>query len=336
MEIIKNASLTALNTFGVNASTQYYAEIHNLDDIQALLEWKAQHDLPALLLGGGSNLLFKNDYNGLIAKICLAGKERIEEDDNFTYISVAGGENWHKFVCWTISQGYAGLENLSLIPGTVGAAPIQNIGAYGVELADHFYSLQAVNLENGDVLEFDKARCQFAYRDSFFKHYGLDKLLITSVTFALPKHPQWKIDYEGVRDVLEGKQPNAQRISNAIIKLRQHKLPDPNVIGNAGSFFKNPILSPEKWQALREKHPDLPGYQQADGRMKTSAAWLIHHCGLKGYRKGDAGVSEKHALVLVNYGNATGTELWDIAQTVIASVESKFDILLEPEPRIIA
>ena len=335
MEIQQNASLKDLNTFGVNARADYLTEIHNLDDIEALLEWKGQHDLPFLLLGGGSNLLFKNDYKGLVARVCLEGKDIAEEDDNKVYVSAAGGENWHEFVRWTVENGYAGLENLSLIPGTVGAAPIQNIGAYGVELADHFHSLQAVNLETSEVLEFDLEHCQFAYRDSFFKSHTLDKLLITSVTFALPKKPEWKIDYAGVREALEGKQPTALLISDAIIALRQSKLPDPADIGNAGSFFKNPLLAIDKWEKLKEKYPEIPGYKQTDGQIKTSAAWLIDQCGWKGYRKGDAGVSEKHALVLVNYGKASGAELWHTAQDIIHSVEDKFGIELEPEPRVI-
>jgi len=335
MEIIKNASLKDLNTFGVNASAKHYTEIHDLNDIEALLEWKSQNDLHCLLLGGGSNLLFKNDYEGLVAKVCLEGKDVAEEDDDFVYVSAAGGENWHDFVRWTVNNNYAGLENLSLIPGTVGAAPIQNIGAYGVELADYFHSLQAVNLENSDVLEFDKEHCQFAYRESFFKSQGLEKLLITSVTFALPKKPQWKMDYAGVRDLLEGENPTAKLISDAVIKLRQSKLPDPATIGNAGSFFKNPVLSVERWEALKSIHPELPGYPQSNSMMKTSAAWLIDQCDWKGYRKGDAGVSEMHALVLVNYANATGSELWAVAQEIIVSVEDKFGILLEPEPRVL-
>ena len=340
MEILENSSLKSLNTFGVNASAKYFAEIHTLEDIEALLEWKAQHDLPSLLLGGGSNLLFKNDYKGLVAKVCLAGKDIAGEDDDFTYVSVAGGENWHDFVRWTVlggsgSLGLAGLENLSLIPGTVGAAPIQNIGAYGVELADHFHSLQAINLETGDILELDKVQCQFAYRESFFKSQALDKLLITSVTFALPKKPQWKMDYAGVREVLEGKTPSAELISDAIIALRQSKLPDPAEIGNAGSFFKNPVLSLGKWETLKATNPDLPGYVQNAREMKTSAAWLIDSCGFKGHRKGDAGVSDMHALVIVNHASATGAELWSVAQKIMASVEDKFGVKLEAEPRVL-
>ena len=341
MEILKNKSLKDLNTFGVNASTKFYTEIHNLEDIEALLEWRSQNDLPSLLLGGGSNLLFKNDYQGLIAKVSLVGKDKADEDDDFVYVSAAAGENWHDFVRWNVQKGYAGLENLSLIPGTVGAAPIQNIGAYGVELSDRFHSLQAVNLENGEVLEFSKEHCQFGYRESFFKSQTLDKLLITSVTFALPKKPTWKMDYAGVGDALGGKAPSAKLISDAIITLRQSKLPDPAEIGNTGSFFKNPVLSSPEWQELKNKNPNLPGYPQTindeegNSLMKTSAAWLIDACGWKGYREGDAGVSELHALVLVNYGKASGADLWCVAEQIIASVYDKFGVKLESEPRVL-
>lgn len=335
MKIIKNTSLNGLNTFGLNANAKYLAEIHNLDDIESLLEWKTQNDLPCLLLGGGSNLLFKSDYQGLVAKICLSGIDIADEDDNFRYVSVAGGENWHEFVRWCVDKEFSGLENLSLIPGTVGAAPIQNIGAYGVELADHFHSLQAIDLESGNVHEFDKSQCQFGYRESFFKSQALDKLLITSVTFALPKQAEWKMNYAGVQEVLEGVEPTAKLISDAIIKLRRSKLPDPDEIGNAGSFFKNPVLEMSGWEILHSQFSNIPGYKQSNGEMKTSAAWLIDQCGFKGYRKGDAGISELHALVLVNHGIATGVELWAVAEKIIKTVNQKFGIILEPEPRVI-
>ena len=359
MEIIENESLKSLNTFGVNASAKYYTEIHNRDDIAALLDWRAANiesaesaegvdkkGLPNLLLGGGSNLLFKEDYQGLIAKVCLVGKDIADEDEKNVYVSVAGGENWHDFVRWTVESKYAGLENLSLIPGTVGAAPIQNIGAYGVELADHFHSLQAVDLETGEALEYQKSACNFGYRESIFKAQMLDKLLITSVTFKLvkeDKNPEWKIDYAGVREVLEGKEPTAKLISNAVIALRHSKLPDPAVIGNAGSFFKNPVLSHKEWEALKADNPNIPGYSlpkpaegsQPEEKIKTSAAWLIDQCGWKGYCKGDAGVSDKHALVLVNYGEASGAELWAVAQDIMTSVEDKFGVSLEAEPRVL-
>lgn len=342
MEIIENVALKNLNTFGVEAKANYYGEIHTMDDIADLLDWKAQNEagqkLPNLLLGGGSNLLFKDDYQGLVARVCLAGKDIADEDENHVYVSAAAGENWHDFVRWTVSQGFAGLENLSLIPGTVGAAPIQNIGAYGVELADCFQSLQAVSLATGEVFEYHKSACEFGYRESIFKEKMLDKLLITSVTFALKKasqQPEWKTGYAGVREALEGKQPTAELISDAVIALRQSKLPDPAEIGNAGSFFKNPVLHHENWENLKAENPDIPGWKQANGDMKTSAAWLIDQCGFKGYRKGNAGVSDKHALVLVNYGGATGAELWAVAEEVMAKVEGQFGVVLEAEPRVI-
>jgi len=217
---------------------------------------------------------------------------------------------------WTIEQGYAGLENLSLIPGCVGAAPIQNIGAYGVELADVFYTLQTVNLETGDIQEFHKEHCQFGYRESFFKSQALDKLLITSVTFRLPKKPEWKIDYAGLKDEL-----------NDVGEL--------NAKINAGSFFKNPVMSSAQWMGLKSQYENIPGFTQENGEMKSSAGWLIDQAGWKAYRAGDAGVSEKHALVLVNYENATGAELWQVAEDIMKSVEDKFGVRLEPEPRVI-
>ena len=339
MEINKNASLKALNTFGVNASAKYLSHIRNLQDIEALFEWKSNNDLPNLILGGGSNLLFKNDYEGLVAKVDLLGKDIAGEDDDAVYVSAAGGENWHDFVLWTIKQGFAGLENLSLIPGCVGAAPIQNIGAYGVEIADTFHSLQTVNLENGDIQEFDKELCQFGYRESFFKSQTLDKLLITSVTFRLPKKPNWKIDYSGLSDELKehliNKELSAKIISQAVIRQRQSKLPDPAVIGNAGSFFKNPVMSSAQWMGLKSNYETIPGFTQTNGEMKTSAGWIIDQAGWKGFRAGDAGVSDKHALVLVNHANATGAELWKVAEDIMASVEDKFGVRLEPEPRVI-
>lgn len=336
MEMTKNVSLKDLNTFGVEARAEYLSTISNLNDIEALYEWKRQNDCPVLLLGGGSNLLFKSDYQGLVAKVGLLGKDIAEEDDEAVYVSAAGGENWHDFVRWTIAQGFAGLENLSLIPGNVGAAPIQNIGAYGVELANTFHSLQAVNLDNGEILEFDKSHCQFGYRESFFKSQALDKLLITSVTFRLPKKPEWHINYAGLREALTGQVLSADVISKAVIAERQRKLPDPINIGNAGSFFKNPVLKLQDWGALKEVFENLPGFPQNNNdKVKTSAGWLIDKCGWKGYRAGDAGVSDKHALVLVNHGNATGAELWNVAENIMDSVMEKFGIQLEPEPRVI-
>ena len=335
MQMIKNKRLKALNTFGVAANAAYYTEVHHRDDIEALLAWKARHDAPNLILGGGSNLLFTEDYAGLVSKMSLQGKEIIDKDDAVTYVKAAGGENWHAFVRWTIDQGLSGLENLSLIPGHVGAAPIQNIGAYGVELAEHFYCLEAMDLDSGDIKTFSKEDCQFGYRESYFKSHALDQLLILSVTFALPHQVEWKTDYAGLKERVSGKALNAALISDAIMQLRQSKLPDPKDIGNAGSFFKNPVLETTTWDALKSTYDQLPGYPQSNGMTKTSAAWLIDQCHWKGYRKGDVGVSRKHALVLVNYGTATGGELWQLAQAIVASVEDKFGITLEAEPRVL-
>lgn len=336
MEINNNVSLKDLNTLGVEAYAKHFCNITNLQDIEALFEWRQKHNMPNLLLGGGSNVLFKNDYEGLIAKVTLLGKDIAEEDDEAVYVSAAGGENWHEFVRWTIDQGFAGLENLSLIPGNVGAAPIQNIGAYGVELSDTFYSLQAVNLQSGDIHEFSKEHCQFGYRESFFKLQALDKLLITSVTFRLPKKPEWDIHYAGLREALAGQMLSADIISKAVIAERQRKLPDPLIIGNAGSFFKNPVIPKQAFETLKNKFDGLPGFPQREkDDVKTSAGWLIDQCGFKGHRKGDAGISDKHALVLVNHGDASGEELWRVAESVMQSVQDKFGIELEPEPRVI-
>lgn len=335
MNIQKNHSLKKYNSFSVEAKSCYFCQIASNDHIDALLEWRQQSRLPLLLLGGGSNILFINDYQGMTAVIKTKGIVIVNEDSNYTYIKASAGENWHQFVRWTVENGYAGLENLSLIPGTVGAAPMQNIGAYGVELADVLYELEAVELSTGKRKIFSQQECLFHYRDSFFKANAFGQYLIQSITIKSPKKPQWKIEYSGVKESLEAQIINAETISNSIIALRQSKLPDPVVIGNAGSFFKNPLLSQSKWQALKELHPDLSGYPQADELMKTSAAWLIDQCGWKGKRKGNAGVYKKHALVLVNHGDASGEEIWKIANDIINSVNDKFGIKLEVEPRVI-
>ncbi len=309
--------------------------ITNQKDIARLLDWKKQYNLPCLVVGGGSNLLFKNDFPGLVAHVALKGKEKVSEDDYAHYIRVGAGEVWHDFVDWSIDQGYSGLENLSLIPGSVGAAPVQNIGAYGVELVDRMFSLEAVDLETGKVREFSNEHCQFSYRDSFFKSAEPSRYLITSVTFRLPKKPEWILSYAGIKNQLKGQQLSARLISDIIINLRQSKLPDPSEIGNAGSFFKNPVMSESTWSSLKENFPQLPGYPQKNKKIKTSAAWLIDQCGWKGKQEGAVGTYHKHALVLVNHGGATGQQLWDFAENIICSVDQKFSVLLEPEPKII-
>lgn len=339
MLIQENYSLKTLNSFRVLVFTKLFTELSSSSDIDALIDWRKNHpDTPCLLLGGGSNILFQNDFKGLAVAVCLKGRDKTDEDGDAVFITAAGGENWHDFVRWTIDQGYAGLENLSLIPGTVGAAPMQNIGAYGVELGDRLYNLKAVDLHTGERRRFSNQDCQFAYRDSFFKRQPSDRWLIESVTFRLPKIPAWVIAYAGVEVALAGQTPSARLISDVVVSLRESKLPDPKIIGNAGSFFKNPIMPVEQWSKLQAKFPMVPGYPQKDesGMVKTSAAWLIDQCEWKGFREGDVGIYEKHALVLVNHGKASGSELWNLAERITGSVSGKFGIVLEAEPRVIS
>ena len=338
MHIQENYSLQTLNSFGVSVTANLFTALRSARDVDALINWRKQNPKTScLLIGGGSNMLFRHDFKGLAVAVCLEGQELIGEDDESYYVKASAGENWHDFVRWTIDEGYAGLENLSLIPGTVGAAPMQNIGAYGVELGDRLHCLEAVDLLSGERKEFSNRECQFAYRDSFFKHQQSDRWLIESVTFRLPKQPSWVMAYAGVEAALEGQKPSARLISDVVIALRQSKLPDPKVIGNAGSFFKNPIMPVDQWQTLKTKFPKLPGYLQADGNglIKTSAGWLIDQCEWKAFREGDAGIYEKHALVLVNHGEASGKELWSLAERIIKSVNDRFGIVLEAEPRVI-
>ena len=338
MHIQENYSLKTLNSFGVSVKTDLFTALNSSADVDALINWRKENStIACLLVGGGSNMLFRRDFKGLAIAVCLMGQELIGEDKDAFYIKAAGGENWHDFVRWTIDEGYAGLENLSLIPGTVGAAPMQNIGAYGVELGDRLHSLDAVDLSTGERKVFSNEDCQFAYRDSFFKRQQPDRWLIESVTFRLPKNPKWVIAYAGVEAALNGQEPNARLISDAVIALRQSKLPDPKVIGNAGSFFKNPIIPVDQWTTLKANFPDAPGYPQKENKdlIKTSAGWLIDQCAWKAFREGDAGIYEKHALVLVNHREASGKELWDLAERIIKSVKDKFDLTLEAEPRVI-
>ncbi len=336
MNILETVSLKPYNTFRVDAVSRYFTRIQKLEDVQNLARWYQHSKTPVLFVGGGSNLLFKEDYPGLVAHCELSGKTCLYADESARYIRAGAGENWHDFVRWTIDQGYAGLENLSLIPGTVGAAPVQNIGAYGVELVDYFYSLDAVDMQTGEVCQFDVQDCQFSYRDSFFKSIQPGRYFITAVTFRLPKQPEWKLDYAGLQGQLDDHQISARRVSDLVSDIRRSKLPDPAVMGNAGSFFKNPVLEEKVWLEIRARFPEVPGYpQKEEGLIKTSAAWLIDQCGLKGYRVGAAGVSEQHALVLVNHGGATGKHIWSIAETLIRAVEDRFSVTLEPEPRVI-
>ena len=337
MEILEQQSLRLFNTFGIDVKARYFVTLEKVSDITEFIREARFAGLPRLILGGGSNVVFRQDYPGVVLHVKFNGIELVEENHHDVFIRVAAGENWHDFVRTTIAWGYAGLENLSLIPGTVGAAPIQNIGAYGVEFCEVFYALEAVDLETGMTKIFNQQTARLGYRDSYFKSVAPNKFLIYSVTVRLPKRVRWRIDYQGLKGRLVGDDEplSAERISDVICQLRREKLPDPGELGNAGSFFKNPWVSASDYDALKNKFPDLPGFKRHDGNYKLSAGWLIERCGWKGYRKGDVGVSSLHALVLVNYGHATGESIWQVAQDIMASVQARFGIALEIEPRVI-
>jgi UDP-N-acetylmuramate dehydrogenase len=336
MKIQSHIDLKPLNSFGLSATARNFFTLKDLDELEVVQEWHQAHpDLPVLFLGGGSNILFVADFPGLVVRIGLQGLSLLEADEDYHYVQAHAGENWHRCVRWCIDQGFPGLENLSLIPGTVGAAPMQNIGAYGVELKDRLHQVEAIDWQTGKTRTFDRDACRFGYRDSYFKSIEPGRWLIASVILRLPRNPEWKTDYPGIRERLEGVELNARSISDAVIALRKSKLPDPDHLGNAGSFFKNPMLPVEAWRMLQARFPDIPGWTQPNGLVKTSAAWLIDRCGWKGARDGDAGTYDTHALVIVNHGNASGLEIWHFASRIITSVEDHFGITLEPEPRVI-
>lgn len=337
LELHYGASLHALNTLRVNASTAVLAEVTCADDLPDLFAAIDTQHTPWMVLGEGSNVLFVDDFPGIVVQPRLMGVDRLDESNGRVRIRAGAGENWHRFVEWTLANGLCGLENLALIPGTVGAAPVQNIGAYGVELEHYIASIDAYDTLEHRQRRLDPSACGFAYRDSRFKRER-DRWLITAVEFYLPRHAALTLDYAGVRDQLAAAgvaEPTAQEVFEAVCALRRRKLPDPARIGNAGSFFKNPVVSDAQAAFIRDHHPDLPIWPAGDGRMKLGAAWLIEQSGLKGYRHGDAGISDRHALVLVNHGAATGRELFVLARHVQETVEARFGVTLEPEPRVV-
>ena len=290
-----------------------------------------------LVLGGGSNLLFAGDAPGAVLALETRTITLLEDAGDTALVRADAGVAWHDFVLWTLEHGLAGLENLALIPGTVGAAPIQNIGAYGTEVAEFIESVEAWDTRERRVAVLDRATCAFGYRDSLFKREP-GRYIVTAVRFALPRSRALRLDYAGIREELARMgvdRPAPFHVAEAVVHLRTRKLPDPAVIGNAGSFFKNPVVDAAQAEALKRGHPELPAWPQADGRSKLSAAWLIEAAGLKGRREGDAGISNRHALVLVNHGHASGGELWGFAQRVIAAVQAEFGVRLEPEPVVV-
>jgi len=338
MQIQENISLKPFNTFGIPVYARYFAPFANLLQLQEAYQFAMHHSLAVCILGGGSNILFTQDFNGLVLKNELAGIECIQEDSSHYYVRSAAGVNWHKLVMYCIENNYAGLENLALIPGNVGASPIQNIGAYGVELKEVFYTLEAYQIEKKKVVIFNLEACKFGYRDSIFKSKHKGKYVILSVTFKLDKTPRFNTSYGAITKELERMQVDEcsiKAIAQAVINIRLSKLPNPAVIGNAGSFFKNPTIPEAQFTALQQSHPGMVGYPASNDMMKVAAGWLIEQCGWKGYRKGDAGCHKDQALVLVNYGHAQGIDIYTLSTEIMHSVETKFGILLEREVNVL-
>jgi UDP-N-acetylmuramate dehydrogenase len=339
MQIEKNKSLKSFNTFGIDAKAKFFAAFESVEDLEEIYQKAEFQKVKKMVLGGGSNLLLTGDFDGLILKNDCRGIEIIKTENDFVLVRTKGGENWHEFVLWCLEQNFGGVENLSLIPGTVGAAPIQNIGAYGVELKDVFYELTAYEIETGKVITFDKTTCQFAYRESIFKNTQKGKYIILSVTFQLRKNQhELNTNYGAIQTVLETKhitKPTIQDISKAVVEIRSSKLPNPAEIGNSGSFFKNPEISKSFFENLKTQFPNIIGYDLPNGDVKVPAGWLIEQCGWKGKRVGNTGAYAKQALVLVNYGNATGAEVWQLAKAIQASVLEQFGVEIRPEVNVV-
>ena len=336
MLISENVLLRPYNTFGIAAQARYFASFASVEELQELLTTMSAQ--PQMILGGGSNVLFTKDFDGIIMKNEIKGITVVDEDEDYYYVKAGAGENWHGFVMENIRQNRAGLENLSLIPGNVGASPMQNIGAYGVEIRDTFHSLEAYHLKEHTVVTFKKEECAFGYRESVFKNKYKGQFAILSVTYKLGKKPHFNTSYGAIEEELHKMgvlELSIQAISQAVINIRSSKLPDPAQIGNAGSFFKNPTVDKATYERLKELFPAMVAYPVPQDHFKLAAGWLIEQCGWKGFREGDAGVHAKQALVLVNYGEAKGNEIYRLSQQVLDSVEGKFGVALEREVNII-
>ena len=341
MEIIENYDLTPLNTFHVPAQARFFAEVKSEEELSSLFESKEFKENKKLFLGGGSNILLIEDFDGTVVLNKIKGVEILKEDDECVFLRSAAGEIWHDFVLFAVERGYWGIENLSFVPGTVGGAPMQNIGAYGAELKNVFENLEAYEIETGRKRIFENKECEFGYRDSIFKNELKGKYFITAITLKLSKLEKKNIEYRVLREYLEKNKievKSSKDVSDAVTSIRRSKLPDPSVLGNAGSFFKNVFLhkinDEGKLKELLKKYPDLPSFDEGE-RVKIPAAWLIEECGWKGRRVGNAGVHDKQALILVNYGGATGVEIKHLADEIIASVFSKFNLQLSLEVNLI-
>jgi len=335
MKIENNKSLKEYATFAIDVSAKYFTTIISEEDISQLLETPQWYNETHCILGGGSNILFTGNYDGIIIHNKILGKEIISETDSEILVRVGAGENWHDLVMWSVSEGYWGIENLALIPGTVGASPVQNIGAYGVEVKDTIVSVDAVDVISGEKKVYTYAECEFEYRSSFFKE-NEGEYMLTYVTFGLSKKAKPQLSYKDIKAYLgDEENPTIQEIANAVISIRNSKLPKVGEIAMAGSFFKNPIIEKAEANLLINKFPDLKYFPTEDGKVKVSAGWIIEYLGFKGLRVGDVGTYSKHALVLVNYGHATGQEVWEFAQKIIQKTYDVFGIDLEPEVRVL-
>lgn len=337
MQIAKNISLKPFNSFGIEAIAAYYSRVDTAAALEELLQEPIVQHQKILVLGGGSNLLFTKDVNGLVIHNQIRGIHIIHETNDIIYLKVMAGEPWHELVQYCVAKNWGGIENLSLIPGNTGAAPIQNIGAYGVEIKDVIHEVEAIQLSDGKKMTLSNTDCAFGYRDSIFKNELKHSCIITAVTIRLTKNPTFNTSYGAINTELEKMKVSTlsiSAISQAVINIRSSKLPDPSIIGNAGSFFKNPIISKTQYLQLLKDFPTIPSYSSGEN-IKIPAGWLIEQCGWKGYRKGDAGCYDKQALVLVNYGNASGADIYELSTAIIQSVQTKFGIYLEREVNIL-
>lgn len=338
MQIRENISLLPYNTFRIDATARYFATFQSIDELQELLRDDAAKKTNHLVLGGGSNLLLTKDFDGLVLKNEIAGIEVTNEDEKHIYVKAGAGVNWHLLVMYCVENGFAGMENLSLIPGNVGASPMQNIGAYGVEIKDIFSQLEAYHINDQSYHTFSLPDCEFGYRESIFKRRYKGQFIITSVTYRLNKKPTFHTSYGTIQQELEKmgvEELNIKAVSQAVINIRSSKLPDPTEIGNAGSFFKNPYVEKGQFARLQNSFPGIPAYPHNETHVKVPAGWLIEQCGWKGYRKGDVGCHAKQALVLVNYGSASGQEIFALSEEILQSVKRKFSIALEREVNIL-
>ena len=338
MNIIENYPLLKLNTFGIDVKAKYFTSINTINELIEVTKTNVFKDLALLILGGGSNILFTKDFDGLVILNNIKGKEIIDQNQQSIFLKIGAGENWHELVMYCVDNGWGGIENLSLIPGNTGTAPMQNIGAYGVEIKETFIELEALEISSGKIVKFNNSDCEFGYRESVFKNKMKNQYIILNITLELKKNPVLNINYGDVKAILESqniKNPTIKEVSNAIISIRQSKLPDPKKIGNSGSFFKNPIVSLNQLELIKKKYPNVVNYEINENEFKIAAGWLIERAGWKGKKFNNYGIHEKQALVLVNYGLANGMEIFELSEKIILDIKDKFGITLEREVNII-